>query len=230
MTNQWDTYADLYDKGIGSQGDTLHTKLIDPLIFQFLGDKKYDSILDAGCGNGYLLRKFADQARSLVGIDASKKLLAAATHNTSGLPNVSTVLGDLGQNLPFDSLSFDVVIANMTLQYLPALEQFALESARVLKKHGILIVVIDHPAHALFLRAQELVGKKNSKFLTSASYFLSGKRSKKSLWDKAILEYYHRPMESYINPFTKFLQLDRMIELSQDSESPRILGLRWKKV
>ena len=65
---------------------------------------------------------------------------------------------------------------------------------------------------------------------SAASYFISGKRTKKSLWDKATLEYYHRSTESYINPFTKFLQLDTMKELSQNGEMPVILGLKWKKV
>lgn len=230
MSNQWDTYADLYDKGIGIYGDALHTKLIDPIIFQFLGERKYDAILDAGCGNGYLLKILARKAQRIVGIDASKKLLTAAAKNTKELSNVSIVPGDIAQKLPFDSCSFDVIIANMVLQYLPSLETFASESARVLKTGGLLIVIVDHPAHALFLRAQELVGKKNEKFLTSASYFASGKRLKKSLWDKATLEYYHRPVEEYINPFTKLFSLDTMTELSEDGEIPRILGTKWVKV
>lgn len=229
MSNQWDTYADLYDKGIGIHGDSLHATLIDPLIFQFLGDKKYDSILDAGCGNGYLLRTLARKAQRVVGIDASEKLLTAAVKNTKGLSNVSIVSGDLSQKLSFDSQSFDVVIANMVLQYLPSLEAFASESVRVLKRNGVLITIIDHPGHALFLRAQELAGKKNKKFLTSASYFASGKRKKKSLWDKATLEYYHRPIEEYINPFTSYFYLDTMNELTEDGEIPRILGLKWSR-
>ena len=232
VLNQWDTYADLYDKGIGPDGDTLHKSLIDPLIFQFLGNRIYDSILDAGCGNGYLLNKLADKTRAVIGIDSSKKLIDAATRNISGLTHTSVINGDISKRIPVSSGSCDVVIANMVLllQYLPSLEQFAAESERILKKDGVLIVIIDHPGHALFLRAQELVGQRNGKFLTSASYFTQGIRKKKSLWDNAILEYYHRPIEAYINPFTPYFYLDTMIELSEDGECPRILGLKWSKL
>lgn len=228
MTNQWDTYA--YNKGIGPDGDAFHKKLIDPLIFRYIGENRYHSILDVGCGNGYLLIKLSSKTKSVIGIDNSRKLLSVASHNITGLSNVTAVYGDISQKLPFNSASFDVIIANMVLQYLPSLERISSESARVLKKNGVFIVVMDHPCHALYLRAQELAGSKNDKFLTSASYFVSGKRRKKSLWDKATLEYYHRPMEGYINPFTPYFHLDTMTEISEDGEMPRILGLKWSKL
>ena len=91
------------------------------------------------------------------------------------------------------------------------------------------IVIIDHPAHALFLRAQELVGKKNGKFLTSASYFTPGLRLKKSLWGKATLEYYHRPLKEYLNVFTNKFRLQKFEELVEDEEVPRIAGFLWQK-
>lgn len=228
--NQWDTYADLYDNGIGIQGDTLHTKFIDPVIFQFLGKTEYGSILDAGCGNGYLLRKLSSHARNVIGVDNSNDLLSIASKNTTGLQRVTTKYADLSKNLPFDSQSFNVIVASMVLQYLSSLHRFASESSRLLNKHGVLIVIVNHPGHALFLRAQEFAGKKNDKFITSGSYFSIGKRRKKSLWDKAILEYYHRPTEGYINLFTPYFHLDKITEVTEDGEMPRILGLKWIKV
>lgn len=229
MSNQWDTYADVYDKGIGMDGDALHASLINPLIERYMGNKKYDSILDAGCGNGYLLKFLACKVQQVVGIDASKKLLSSAAKNTMGLTNITIIKGDIAQKLSFESCSFNLVIVNMVLQYLPSLKIFASESARILKPGGLLFVIVDHPGRALFLRAQELAGKNNDKFLNPASYFTSGNRLKKSLWGKATLEYYHRPTEAYINPFTQWLQLDTMTELSLDGEMPNILGLKWKK-
>lgn len=230
MINQWNVYASLYDQGIGKSGDTLHKTLIDPPIFEFLGDFAGQSILDAGCGNGYLLPKLAKRASRVVGVDGSKDLLMFAKLRLATYTNVSLQLMDLTKSWRLDSSSFDCVIANMLLQYLPDFTMFVSESARVLEKDGKLIVVIDHPGHALFLRAQELAGKKNDKFLTSASYFHSGLRKKKSLWDQATLAYYHRPLAEYFNAFTRLFHLDQMKELSEDGEMPRIAAFLWKKL
>lgn len=226
--NQWDIYANIYDEGIGRTGDKLHRDLIDPIIFQFLGNYRDLTIIDAGCGNGYLLSKLSKDAKQVIGIDASEKLLELARKNTTGLLNVVLKPCDLSRPWSI-AQKFDIVIANMVLQYLPNLNIFSNESSRILKKDGVLIVTIDHPGHALFLRAQELIRKKNGKFLISGSYFQKGKRTKKSLWDKAILEYYHRPIKDYINTFTTHYYLDRMEELTDDGEMPRILALKWFK-
>lgn len=226
--NQWDTYAIVYDEGIGPEGEeALHKNIIDPLIFRFLQRYEGLSVLEVGCGNGYLLRKVATKARRVIGLDNSHKLLSIARRNTRGIQNISLDRGDVTKTLPYANERFDVVIANMLLQYVPELKKFAQESARVLKDGGNLIVIVDPPGRALYIRAQELAGKKSEKLLTSASYFTSGKRIKKSLWGEAVLEYYHRPIEGYINPFTPYFYLDTMTELTEDGEMPRILGLKW---
>ena len=228
-TNQWDTYAQLYNRDIGLTGDSLHQKLIDPLIFSFLGEFVNKTILDAGCGNGYLLTKLAEQAQSVTGADQSKELLKFARKNIAQSKNVKLVEVDLLDPLPFEHAQFDIVIANMVLQYLPQLETFALVAYDVIKRNGQLIVIIDHPAHTLFLRAQELAGKPSGKFLTSAGYFTQGKRLKKSLWNNATLEYYHRPLKEYINVFSSKFKLQKLEELSEDGEIPRITGFLWQR-
>lgn len=168
-----------------------------------LGDGQVKTVLDAGCGNGYLLRKLSSRAEQIVGIDSSDELLSIAKKNTVGCANVSTIKNDLMKTLSLKDKTFDVVIANMVLQYLPSLENFSAECSRILKREGRFIMIIDHPSHAAYLRAQELAGKKNEKFLTSGSYFTEEKRTKKSLWNKAILEY---TIELFLHISTPFRQ------------------------
>jgi len=230
MINQWDTYAKVFEEGMGEGGDELHTKLINPLIFKFLGVYEGKRILDAGCGNGYLVKLLSKQAKHVTGADAAKELLKLAKKRTQKITNIDYTEVNLLDPLPFAHASYEVVIANMVLQYLPQLATFALEAFDVLKPNGQLIVLVDHPGHALFDRAQELAGKPNPKWLTRASYFTSGQRRKKSLWDKAVLEYYHRPVQEYINVFTPYFKLEKIAELTSDSETPRILGFLWSKI
>lgn len=226
--NQWDKYSELYNSGIGKEGDSLHKNLIDPMIFDFLGDYENKTILDAGFGNGYLLQKLSKQKCQLIGIDSSEDLTNIAKNNLQNA-NIILIKDDLTKRIPLEDQSVDIVIANMVLQYLPELNIFAKKTKRILKHNGILIIVLDHPSHSLFFRAQELAGKRNDKFITNGNYLKEEKRCKKSLWDKAILEYYHRPIKSYINSFTQFFKLDKIEEKSEDNEIPRILGLKWIK-
>jgi ubiquinone/menaquinone biosynthesis C-methylase UbiE len=227
--NQWDKYADIFDQGIGDGSENLHKNFLDPIIFGYMGNKTYGTVIDAGCGNGYLLNKLADRAENLIGLDYSPELLKKAAKRIEPHKNIRLTQADLMEKLPLEKDSADVIIANMVLQYLPSLDMFASEARRILKNKGMLIVLVDHPGHSLFARAQELAGKKNPHFLESGSYFEEGQRKKNSLWNKALLEYHHRKVGSYMNPFLKGFRLIEVVENTQDGEVPRILGLQFVK-
>lgn len=227
--NQWDKYARIFDDGIGEGNEDLHQNHIDPVIFDYLGGGKYETIVDAGCGNGYLLNRLSRFSNRLVGLDYSEELLNFAKSRTSGNDKVKLILADLMKKIPLEDGSSDVVIANMVLQYLPSLNVFASESHRVLKNKGLLIIIVDHPSHQLFARAQELAGKRDPHFKETGSYFESGMRMKNSLWNKAVLEYYHRPINEYVNPFLEYFRLIKIDEKTQNGEVPRLLALKFVK-
>lgn len=227
--SQWNKYSSLYNQGKGKSGDDLHNNLIQPILNKFIGNISNKKIFDAGCGNGFLENQLAKDAEEIIGADSSKELLSFAKNNISQR-NVQFQLENLTEKINLKDNYFDLVISNMVLQYLPDLKMFAKEASRILKENGVFVMFIDHPSHALFLRAQELVGKKNEKFLDCDSYFKSGLRRKNSLWNKAVLQYYHRTISEYLNVFSPFFQLSEMQEISDDGETPRILGIKWKKV
>lgn len=227
--NQWDKYARIFDDGIGEGNEELHQNHIDPVIFDYLDGNKYGTIVDAGCGNGYLLNRLSRFSNLLIGLDYSKELLNFAKSRTSENDKVKLILADLMKKIPLEDSSVNVVIANMVLQYLPSLNVFAAESHRILKDKGFLIVIVDHPGHQLYARAQELAGKSDPHFMETGSYFESGMRSKNSLWNKAVLDYYHRPLNEYINPFIKYFKLIKIDEKTQNGEVPRLLALKFVK-
>lgn len=218
---QWNKYASLYNKGKGESGDELHNTLIQPTLEKLLTDLKGKNLLDIGCGNGFLEKWLSSKADQVIAVDSLDDLLEYAKNN-SKYENVIFKKSDLTQKLLFADRSFDVVISVMVIQYLPEIKTLAAEIERILKEDGVFIFAIDHPAHALYLRAQELAGKKNEKFINSGSYFDKGLRKKHSLWNKAILQYYHRTISDYLNEFSKYLKLDLLEEISDDGEVPRI--------
>lgn len=226
---QWDTYAELFDERIGVGGDALHAGFIDPLIFEYAGDTNGVSLADLGCGNGYIAHKLTGIKR-YTGIDASENLLSKAKKRASGAVYASQFIhADISRPLVITEVQHDIVILNMVLQYIVNIERVAANAAGLLRVGGMCIVIVSHPAFNLFLRAQDLAGRNNEKLLDSKSYFESGIRSKKSLGGKATLTYYHRTISDYVQAFTSRFHLDRMDELSEDGEMPRILGMRWVK-
>ncbi len=164
-----------------------------------------------------------------IGIDSSESLHKKAKNRTKFLLSVNFLKADISAEIPIATGTADVVIANMVLQYVTDLAGVCKNAVRLLSKHGVFIITVDHPSHALFVRAQELAGKKNAKFIDIDSYFSEGKRRKRSLWDQAILTYYHRTIAGYINSFVSELRLDQIDEVSEDNEMPRILGLKFIK-
>ncbi len=78
------------------------------LIFEFLTKyiNKSDSILDAGCGPGYLMKEFISNNYDIIGIDNDEGMLSFATNELSLFGKVFN--HDL--NDPID-LEFDVIIS-----------------------------------------------------------------------------------------------------------------------
>src|SRR5688572_10932535 len=58
-------------EGFGDEGDLTRKYLLNPTIFALLGDVQDQTILDAGCGQGYLSRLLAKQGASITGIEPS---------------------------------------------------------------------------------------------------------------------------------------------------------------
>jgi len=89
-------------------------------------------VLDLGCGEGRLCRLLRDLGIDVVGLDRSPTMLSAV----SG----PGVLGD-ATALPFRDASFGAVAALYMLYHLPRPELALVESRRVLRRGGLLVVV-----------------------------------------------------------------------------------------
>lgn len=93
-----------------------------------------ESVLDAGCGRGYLARRLAeaDSHRAVVGADL-------APPEGRGPPNLSFVEAWLG-TLPFADRSFDTVVCTHTLEHVLDLEGALADLRRIARQRLILVV------------------------------------------------------------------------------------------
>ena len=75
-----------------------------------------ERILDLGCGDGFLTRKIAESGASVVGVDSSPAMIAAAQGRGPDVPplDVRTVSGE---SLPFAG-EFDAVFSNAALHWM----------------------------------------------------------------------------------------------------------------
>ena len=98
------------------------------------------TIADLGCGTGMLLPTLASHVRTVIGVDASDEMIAAAERRVAGLGNVDLRKASL-EALPIDSGSLDAAVMFLVLHHLPAPVPALAEARRVLKPGGRLLIV-----------------------------------------------------------------------------------------
>jgi len=106
-------------------------------------------VLDVGCGTGFHLPRFAETARSVVGVEPHGDLVALARRRTRRLPNVS-VLAGTAQALPLPDASVDVVHARWAYFFGPGCEPGLAELDRVVRRGGTAYVVDNDPTRSTF--------------------------------------------------------------------------------
>jgi SAM-dependent methyltransferase len=116
-----------------------------PVIDAMIGNVNDKDILDAGCVNGFFSKKLAFEGAYVLSIDGSSEMICRAEQE-NGHPMATYNVMDLTRPLPLESESMDVILANMVLMDLPEIETCVAEFSRILRKNGIFIISITHPA------------------------------------------------------------------------------------
>src|SRR5437764_1390109 len=71
----WDQMDNCWEEKKGDEGDLWHRALIDPPLLRLAGEVRGMHVLDLGCGNGYLSRRFARQGAMVTAVDANAPLI-----------------------------------------------------------------------------------------------------------------------------------------------------------
>lgn len=99
-----------------------------------------DSVIDVGCGEGYML-SLLPKAKKIVGLDISRVALNRAKKYLQDRKEIELVLGD-AKSLRFEDNSFDIAICSETLEHVPNPRALIKELHRILKQNGNLVVSI----------------------------------------------------------------------------------------
>src|SRR5438132_1786729 len=123
----WQRVANKYDSTWSSS-----TRQFIPRLLDAAKVSGKMSILDVGCGPGYVSAAAAERGAIPIGLDFSEEMIAIAKKK---FPRIEFRQGD-AQNLPFPDASFDRVVANFALLHLANPARACAEAARVLKSDG----------------------------------------------------------------------------------------------
>lgn len=117
--------------------DLSSQQFLDDLLIRMAYVGGSARVLDLGCGVGHLLKSLKARAASAtaIGIDFSNYALEQAREHAQ------VILGDIEQRLPFKNETFDVVFAKDVVEHVARYTALLLETKRVLKSGGDLVIV-----------------------------------------------------------------------------------------
>jgi 2-polyprenyl-3-methyl-5-hydroxy-6-metoxy-1,4-benzoquinol methylase len=216
VINAYADYPQDLIEGFGEEGDFTRKYLLNPTIFALLGDVRDKTILDAGCGQGYLCRLLARKGAKVTGVEPSDAFYHYALHREeSEQVGIRYVQADLSTWLPPQN-TFDFVIANMVLMDIPDYQAALKTCVAALSIGGGFIFSLLHPC---FEEAGSVW--KEKRYVSVRDYF--EERSVKQTYGYFI----HRPLSTYLNSIIeaggmlqKIIepQLEKTIAKSHDAE------------
>lgn len=198
----WKHIAEEYDKIVKDKGDINHEQIINPVIFRFLGNLNDKIILDAGCGNGYLSRKIAKNAKKVIGVDFTEKLIKVAERQNKQ-KNVEFIVSNL-KHLPFNDGFFDAVLCNMVLMDLENFTECIKELSRVLKKSGTLVASLTHPCFENPPRTYSLFDDNGKRIGRAIQYYFDTGLlidNNQNVVKGQYYQHYHHTISDYLNAF-----------------------------
>jgi SAM-dependent methyltransferase len=143
-TKKWyDANAKAYTKHVRDQDDsTYHSLYEKPAMYSLLPDLNSKHVISLGCGSGedcHYLK--AQGAKSVVGIDISKKLIDIAKDSYH---ECDFRVMDM-EHLDFPNESFDFGYSSLAIHYIEDWHQVFREAYRILKPDSYFLFSCNHP-------------------------------------------------------------------------------------
>jgi 2-polyprenyl-3-methyl-5-hydroxy-6-metoxy-1,4-benzoquinol methylase len=150
--NTYDQYADEYAAMLrrwADSGYSLYHNHVLPQMLQYLGDVAGRTILDAGCGEGYISRLLASQGAHVTAVDISARLIKMAkSQDASG--GVRYIVQDLSKGFPNLEQPFDLVVSNLVLNDVYNYVGYIATLGEVTKPGGRVVLSFNNPYSAVF--------------------------------------------------------------------------------
>ncbi len=214
----WNRVADDWRIQVGDDGDGNRILNSDPVLWTFAGDVNGLTVLDAGCGTGYLSKKLRDRGALVMGIDFSERMIELARTQH---PDMDFRVDSCAELTTIDDGRFDLVIANYVLMDTPDLRATMEAFNRVLKADGVAVLVFSHPC---FPQGHATVSENGDELCYCWSFpYFESRQCTDPPWAHFTSEFiwFHRPLSDY---WKAFMAAGFVVV---DFEEPRITADRY---
>lgn len=217
IAKEWDAIAALRDDQIASGKDHSANFVLAPAILERLSPGK--SLVDIGCGTGWLTARAETNALFAVGVDPSHESIALAQARHPG--RSIRYVAESVENFALRRQKFDCAISNMAASCAPDLLAFFGASRRILKRGAPFLLTIPHPcfwplywgyaSHPRFKYQNTFAVESEFKIRREVSSFLT--------------THFHHPLELYVSSLVGAgFTIESTVELAgREFDFPRFL-------
>ena len=139
VRDAYEQWADTYD-----HGRNLTRDLDDHATRTLLGDRRFTTTIEAGCGTGKNTPFYRSRCQQLFSLDMSEAMLARARARP-GTEGTQFLLHDLQQRWPVPEASADLVAFNLVLEHVDSLHD-VLQAAALASVPGAALLISElHP-------------------------------------------------------------------------------------
>lgn len=198
----WGGVGDWYDKHLQS-GTTNHDTVVYPRLTRLLGEVKGKKILDLACGQGIFSHRLAEAGALVTGVDLGRELIDIAKKEADGKKGHADFFASPSHDLYMvKDKEVDIIIISLAIQNIEEVKGTFAECARVLKKGGRLLIVMNHPAFRIpkesswgFDEKQEVQYRRLDSYLSEQKVKID--MTPGSEKDKKYTYSFHRPLQYY---------------------------------
>lgn len=215
------SWADLTEWWLSEiEEDPAYQDVVTPLLLEVLQPESDRVYLDAGCGEGRVMRAVAESGAAVDGLDINEDLVRRAD---------AAMVADLVR-IPVRDRHYDGVYSVLTLEHVVDHGAFFAEAARVTKPDGVLAIVINHPSWTA--PGSTPVSDSDGEVLWRPGDYFSNGTSEIPAGEGSVV-FYHRSMADLLNAASDTgWRFDHLVEqphheYEDQAGIPRLLACRW---
>jgi ubiquinone/menaquinone biosynthesis C-methylase UbiE len=147
-------------ESVASEWDEMRSTFYNARVIDALAEHAdldtQDTVVDVGCGTGFVAAGPAPHARSVIGVDNAPAMLIVAADNFAALriDNVTLLEGAI-DDLSLANDSVDAAVANMVLHHAEQPAAMLAEMRRVVRPGGVVAVTDEVAHHYEWMRTEQ---------------------------------------------------------------------------